>query len=591
MDDTFITILEEIVGLTPAQIQLLTEQSINDPETLALLDEDAMTDLFSKRPLSAATIITKMKLKALRLWIQEKDDTDAEYNLDDFTDAKCTAMLKKMSRKSGTTSLKDSSKKSDAKAPEKFNGKHKNWKQWKAEFEAYLSAIRGVNDVPLIYIIRDDDNMTQEEKDNLEGPAKEVYDAPLQGTFFDRDNYQVFQYLRAQIVGGSAETHLEPFVTDGDGRNAWIFLKAKYEGEDARNAAIAVARKEISNATWERNSKNWTLDDYCMKHTRANNTLTKYGVPVDGPSQVRAFLDGILNHQMDGVKSLVMFHDDSKNDLGKAIIKFKDTVSALNLVKSGRHDHEDHRRIGSASRGGRYQSQGRGGQRDGKNNKRPYEYNSNRGGRGGHSRHQGRGRYTPHPGRSQPELPDDGLKLDKNILDQMNSKQRAAFYKGRDAMRSNNETQNNRNIGSAQSQLANQMHDEISAVTEAITNSHMTAASSMFGKEGNRSLNNGVNNNPNRKQGAVESGQRFISSTKTSKTSVIEYDFNKRARAEIDSRADTVCAGSTFRLLEESNHYCVVSGFHKDMSPLQNIPVATVATAYDDPVSQQTFTS
>mmetsp|Transcript_15766 Transcript_15766/g.22505 ORF Transcript_15766/g.22505 Transcript_15766/m.22505 type:complete len:309 (+) Transcript_15766:699-1625(+) len=216
MDDAFITALEEVVGLTPPQIQLLTDQSIIAPDTLALLDEDAMTDLFSKRPLSAATIIKKMKLKALRLWIQEKDDTDAEYNLDEFTVAKCTAMLK---------------------------------------------------------------------------------------------------------------------------------------------------------------------------------------------------------------------------------------------------------------------------------------------------------------------------------------------------------------------------------------NNQMTAASSSFGREGNRSLNNGSTNNSNRKQGAIESGQRFISSTNVSKVSHddLRYDFNKRTRAEIDSRADTVCAGSTFRLIEESNHYCVVNDFHKDMLPMQDIPVATVATAYDDPVSQETF--
>ena len=160
----------------------------------------------------------------------------------------------------------------------------------------------------------------------------------------------------------------------------------------------------------------------------------------------------------------------------------------------------------------------------------------------------------------------------------MNSKQRAALYKGRDAMRSPDDATNPRTIAGVQSNIT--PGDDISAVTDAQTNAQMNAASSQFGKEGNRSLNN-------RKQGAINSGQRFISSARTKKTP--QCDYNKRARAEIDSRADTVCAGSTFRLLEETSQYCVVSGFHSSMESMQNVPVATVATAFDDPVSQETY--
>jgi hypothetical protein len=581
MNEVFAETLINIIGLNEGQRQLLVDQSLTDETTLALLDEDAINDLFSKRPFTTASIITKMRLKALRLWLQEKEDIDAEYSVNDFDENECKEMLKKMSRKSSSSSVKERNKKSDVKAPDKFNGKQRNWKSWKAEFEAYLSALRGDNGTPLSYIIRDDDDMTEEELNDLEGPAKEIYEAPLQGTYFERDNYQVFQHLRTQIVGSSAETHIESYEKKSDGRSAWLFLKTKYEGEDARNAAIAVARKEISSASWERNLKNWSFDDYCLKHTRANNTLSKYGVPVDGPSQVRAFLDGIHNREMDSVKSNVMFDAETKGDLGKAIIKFKDTTSALNLVSSGRYSQEDHRRIGSASRGGR--STGRGGQRDGRN-KRPYDqtsgYRGGRGGGGGRGYH-GRGRYQPQHGRGRgQEQPDDGLRLDKAVLDQMNSKQRAAFYKGRDAMRTPDDNNTTRTIAGVQSNYT-QPVDEISAMTDAQTNAQMNAASSQFGKEGNRSLNN-------RKQGAIISGERFISSARSAKKAP-QYDYNQRSRAEIDSRADTVCAGSTFRLLEESSQYCNVSGFHSDMKPMQNVPVATVATAYDDPVSQETY--
>jgi hypothetical protein len=581
MDDEFTVVLTDIIGLNEPQRTLMVDQNITDETTLALLDEEAIKDLFSKRPFQTASIITKMRLKALWLWLQEKEDIDAKYSIIDFNEDECKIMLKKMSWKSTSSSHKDRNKKSDVKPPDKFNGKQRNWTTWKAEFEAYLSALKGENGTPLSYIIRDDDDMTEDELNDLEGPAREIYESPLQGTYYERDNYQVFQHLRTQIVGSSAETHIESY-----GRNAWLCLKTKFEGDDARNAAIAVARKEISSASWERTIKNWNFDDYCNRHTRANNTLSKYGVPVDGPSQVRAFLDGIHNHSMDGVKSNVMFDSETKKDLGKAIIKFKDTISALNLGATGRTNQEDHRRIGSATHGGRYQ--GHGGQRDGRN-KRPYDNGpGHRGGcGGGHhgSYHGGRGyqscgRFQNSAGCGRSDAPDDGLKLDKNILDQMNSKQRAAFYKGRDSMRANDESPSIRSIA-AVGTVAHAHPDDLSVITDGQTNAQMNAASLQFGKESNRFLNN-------RKQGALTSGQRFISSAKTARP-VPQYDYNKRARAEIDSRANTVCAEATFKLLEESSQYCVVNGFHADMPPLQNIPVATVATAFDDPITQATY--
>jgi hypothetical protein len=167
MEDDFIAALVNIIGINEPQRLLLVDQNMTDEATLALLDEEAINDLFTKRPFLTASIITKMRLKALRLWLQEKEDIDAEYSIIDFNADECKAMLKKMSRKSSSSGYKDRLKKSDVKPPEKFNGKQRSWKTWKAEFEAFLSAIRGENNTPLSYIIRDDDDMTDNELNDL----------------------------------------------------------------------------------------------------------------------------------------------------------------------------------------------------------------------------------------------------------------------------------------------------------------------------------------------------------------------------------------------------------------------------------------
>lgn len=61
------------------------------------------------------------------------------------------------------------------------------------------------------------------------------------------------------------------------------------------------------------------------------------------------------------------------------------------------------------------------------------------------------------------------------------------------------------------------------------------------------------------------------------------------ARNELDTRADTICAGANFLCIRPTGMTCSVQGFHQSFAPIPEIPVATVATAWDDPVTGQTF--
>ena len=51
-------------------------------------------------------------------------------------------------------------------------------------------------------------------------------------------------------------------------------------------------------------------------------------------------------------------------------------------------------------------------------------------------------------------------------------------------------------------------------------------------------------------------------------------------RVDLDSRADTCVAGKNYRLLEETGFYADVSPYSEEYAPIENIPIATVATAY-----------
>lgn len=77
----------------------------------------------------------------------------------------------------------------------------------------------------------------------------------------------------------------------------------------------------------------------------------------------------------------------------------------------------------------------------------------------------------------------------------------------------------------------------------------------------------------------MSSLQRRIGSNKP-----IVNDVNKenhRARCELDSHVDTVCAGSSHYVYNVTEKVCDVTGFHNKYDAIPSVPVATTMTAYD----------
>ncbi len=75
------------------------------------------------------------------------------------------------------------------------------------------------------------------------------------------------------------------------------------------------------------------------------------------------------------------------------------------------------------------------------------------------------------------------------------------------------------------------------------------------------------------------------------KTNAIRHtsDSTKLCCEEVDSHADTCCAGTTFYLVEETDRTADVEGFHEDLGKLENIPIGTCYTAIDHPGLQETI--
>jgi hypothetical protein len=82
--------------------------------------------------------------------------------------------------------------------------------------------------------------------------------------------------------------------------------------------------------------------------------------------------------------------------------------------------------------------------------------------------------------------------------------------------------------------------------------------------------------------------ERSVKRVRTDDQSLQPMTF-ENARSELDSRADTICAGLNCRLVHYTGQECSVSGFRDKLGVMDKIPIATVATAWSDKHTGQGF--
>ena len=64
---------------------------------------------------------------------------------------------------------------------------------------------------------------------------------------------------------------------------------------------------------------------------------------------------------------------------------------------------------------------------------------------------------------------------------------------------------------------------------------------------------------------------------------------DREGRTELDSRADTCVAGSNYRLIDLTGETVTVSPYSDAYEPIQEVPIASVATAYTSPSTGETI--
>ena len=98
---------------------------------------------------------------------------------------------------------------------------------------------------------------------------------------------------------------------------------------------------------------------------------------------------------------------------------------------------------------------------------------------------------------------------------------------------------------------------------------------------------------PLRQINAVRTGprarDRSIKRIKVNEMGQAPRAYGVEARCKLDSRANTTCAGINCRPIFYTGQHCQAHGFHDELTPINDVPIATVATAWSDQNTGESF--
>ena len=483
--------------------------------------------------------------------------------------------------------LADSKTLSEAAKPEKFKESTK-WEDWKPTFLNYLRSIPGRDGVPLKYICRDKDEM------DLVTASDDFLDdyvaaAPLTGNAYAIDTVQVHTFLLNFATGNdTAEAKIQGLNRPNDGREAFKRLIEHYEGVGIHAIDIREADEVLKTLFYagEKPPHMW-WSEFEKRLTRAFNAYVKRERRVvhSDEMKIRMLLDKIKADFLTPTKAqleielsrvpLTITYDQS-------LALFRNMVNQKHPPQVGAATNRTRRNVNEVTSG--RASRGRGG--------------GGRGGRGGrHGRGGGRGTGRQTRSDSRMITLTDGTQVEyhasfnfpRHVYLKMKQEDRDMLKRERTAYNQNrgrgsrSEIQELRTqIQELQSQAGSSAHPSTDSVSVRSQVSQITTGTSIMGGR------NEQTEHRNARRAAAVRTQRHVQMTHATKAWT-DPPANTRADNECDTNADTCCLGRNFIVLNPTYKTADVYAYDTSIKPIENVPIVSGATAYDDLSTGKTY--
>jgi hypothetical protein len=347
------TMLERM-GFTPEAAQLVTgDQGIDSVDELRNLDDDKASNLCRvlRRPggtnaAGAADPGTKVSARAednLKLaiyYVKHQDRVSRAVNVGEITLTNVRKLIKQRDTERNHT---------DPDTPPVIDCK--DWPKTMEAVEEYLRQFRGVNDVPLSYVVRIalapkpavtdpatnyltlDEEMIARAPILVPGTAGIIADLEVNGPFtesFMTDRTTAWDKIAVLFQNHEAWTYAKPARRTRNGRAGFFGVYNHFLGPNNVDHMASKAERRLRDVNYHGEKRNWTFEKYVTVHKEQHHVLTnleQHGYKgIDDRSKVRFLIDGIKTTRLDTVKATILSSDEYRADFDKCVTLYKDFI-------------------------------------------------------------------------------------------------------------------------------------------------------------------------------------------------------------------------------------------------------------------------
>ncbi len=250
-------------GSTAAQ-RYATEVFGNEFDTCLITSKEDLKDIFKDYADRRANIgrialtpLQKNRVIAFTQWTRDKFRCGQNPALNPFPVERSNVYIKRLKDletfKAKVKTIAETAK------PSKFESKSE-WNDWKPIFTNFLRHIPGNSEIPLSYVIRDEEEPVENEAEELDYLDNLIAMAPLNGAAYDVDKSEVHTYLIKFVEGNAtAESKIRSHNNQGNGRSDYMALRDHYQGVGIHAIDKTKAERVIDKLFYngEKHQMNW----------------------------------------------------------------------------------------------------------------------------------------------------------------------------------------------------------------------------------------------------------------------------------------------------------------------------------------------
>ena len=267
--------------------------SLDDFEALGRLEVPRLLKRIASGGKVAVPGMDASRLSAFQYWAEHRRRLGRQLDPALFTASVCTDWIR---RRAELEAVKEDASEDRPQEPEKFKDV-KKWKQFRDDFDSYLSRLKGANRVPLNYVIRDREAPPDgEELAAITDDHEElVRCVPLSGSTYKADNHAVYDKLKSLTANGPAHPWIRPFANSKDGRKAWLAICLTFDGESYQKRSADEARSILRGGKniFQGVRRSQTFETFISRQKDAHEDLERAGEALSEKEKVNCLIDNI----------------------------------------------------------------------------------------------------------------------------------------------------------------------------------------------------------------------------------------------------------------------------------------------------------